>query len=95
MKNYAKFALIVLLTLAGCSSREDSPLSVDGDTPVRYVICGVGDTNCFVSVRFKDFDSCESHKRWSGMLCDSRSVPGRMVCTADTGPQFSVAYCTK
>ena len=90
--------VIVILSLAGCTG--PSPVnSVDvasaaGDTPIRYVTCDAGRTNCLVSARFSDFDSCEHHKKWAGMLCDSRGTPGKMVCEE---PHESVAsaYCTK
>ena len=65
-----------------------------GDTPVKYVICGVGETNCSIAARFKDLDSCQSHKNWADMLCDSKSKPGEMVCRKDPGPNIGVAYCT-
>lgn len=65
-----------------------------GDTPAKYVICGVGESNCFVAARFKDLAACESHKNWSAMLCDSKSRPGEMLCRKDPGPTIGVAYCT-
>jgi hypothetical protein len=91
---------VALLALAaqlfmGCDSQGGgTPETAKGDTNIRYVICDIGDTNCFVAARFKSIDSCESHKRWSEMLCDSRAEPGKMVCTPDTGTQVSVSYCT-
>lgn len=78
--------------LAGCDASAEGVKGATGDTPVKYVICGSGETNCFVAARFKGLDSCESHKSWSSMLCD-RSTPGAMSCRTDPGPQIGSAYC--
>lgn len=90
-------AVIGALALAGCDqlNQNDRTLGgANGETPVRYVICSVGDTNCFVAARFKDFHGCESHDRWASMLCDSASTPGKMVCEEDKGRQIAVTHCT-
>jgi hypothetical protein len=92
-----KLALVLFSAhvLGACSSgQSDTPEDAKGETNIRYVICGTGGYGCFVAARFKDMDGCESHKRWSVMLCDSISEPGKMICTRDTGPQVSSAYCT-
>jgi len=86
--------LIALVALQGCDVSNSGVKGANGETPVRYVICGVGETNCFVLARFKDLDSCESHKQWADMLCDRASEPGKMTCTTDTSPQIAIAYCT-
>jgi len=83
--------------LVGCvadDSHRGKPETAQGETPIRYVICSAGGGSCFVSARFTDFESCESHKKWSGMLCDSKSQPGKMVCTPGDD-SIAVAYCTK
>jgi hypothetical protein len=105
MKRYARAAaargrrkpillLLIVAALTGCGPEEGGVRGAKGGTPVKYVICGVGETNCFVSARFKDLDSCHSHKGWSEMLCDSQSKPGEMHCRKDLGPSIGVAYCT-
>lgn len=86
-------AVLLLLGVSGCSNESATPATAKGETPVRYVICDLGGTGCFVPARFKDMDGCESHKKWSEMLCDSRSTPGEMHCQEDHNP-LSVAYCT-
>lgn len=90
------YALVLLTSLAGCSgnSSSDGVKNAKGDTPVKYIVCSPGEKSCFVAARFNDLDSCQNHKNWSEMLCDSRSSPGKMVCTKDNGPTVSVAYCT-
>lgn len=94
MKNLLS-TIVAAVILIGCSDRTaDGVKNAKGQTPVKYVICSPGETLCFVSARFKDLDSCESHKEWSVMLCDKRSTPGKMICTQDTGAQISSAYCT-
>lgn len=93
-------AFVAALGLSGCwysdSSASDSPATATGDTPVRYVICGIDDKACFVAARFAKFDDCESHKAWGEMLCDTQSDPGNMTCVAQP-PAESLAnsYCTK
>lgn len=83
------------LLLLGCGGGLDGGVKgAKGDTPARYVICGQGETVCFVAARFKDLDSCQTHKNWAEMLCDSLSTPGTMVCRKDTQTQIAVTYCT-
>jgi hypothetical protein len=95
MKRTKVLGLILIANLmAGCSAQSTDPLSATGDTLIRYVICNADDANCFVSARFKDFDSCESHKKWSEMLCDSQTMPGQMTCR-ENHASLVVAYCTK
>ena len=95
-----KFLLLPCLisaALVGCTadqSHRDKPETARGETPIRHVICSSGGGSCFVAARFNDFDSCESHKRWSGMLCDSKSDPDKMVCTPGDD-SIAVAYCTR
>ncbi len=93
-RSFLAVALTVLL-LSACTGEDAGGVKdAKGETTVRYVICGAGETNCFVSARFKDLDGCESHKRWSEMLCDSRSQPGKMICEKDSGTQIAFSYCT-
>lgn len=88
-------ALLPLLFIVGCGgSNTDGVKDAKGDTPVKYIICSQGEQSCFVAARFKDLDSCQSHKNWSEMLCDSKSTPEKMICTKDSGTSIAVAYCT-
>jgi hypothetical protein len=89
------FVFLGMILLAACDSGQSDVRSASGKTPIRYVICGIGETNCFVAARFKDLDACESHKKWSDMLCDSKSTPGEMHCRTDTGPTVATSYCTQ
>lgn len=92
------FALaLATAAFSGCSRDDlkDGPLDAVGETPVRYVICAVGDTSCFVAARFKDLDSCNKHKEISGMLCSKGDGSGTVACRPDTGVPGAVAYCTK
>ena len=93
----AIFALIAFFTLSACGSDKLSggPLEAIGETPVRYIICSVGDQNCFVAARFNDLDSCNNHKNLSEMLCDRLSEPGTVTCKKDMREQLAVSYCTK
>jgi hypothetical protein len=92
-KNILALLLIGCLTSCGGGS-VDGVNGAKGDTPVKYVICGAGESNCFVAARFKDLDGCESHKSWAEMLCDKQSHPGKMICEKDNGPQVAFSYCT-
>ncbi|WP_019898098.1 hypothetical protein [Methylotenera mobilis] len=88
--------LLSLMTLlVSCSSHKTEGVKeAEGETPVKVVICGAGESNCFVAARFKDLDGCESHKRWAEMLCDTQSNPEKMVCEKDNGAKVTYAYCT-
>lgn len=94
-----QFTILILccvtgILLSGCGNDKNtnSPQAATGETPIRYVLCGNGDKFCFVSARFKDMESCESHKEWSISRCDKVSQPGMIICTKD--PLASGAYCT-
>src|SRR5690606_4798943 len=99
VRGIMKVSLLMLFWMslfAGCSydqSHRDKPETAQGETPIRYVICSSEGGSCFVSARFKDFDSCESHKQWSGMLCDTKPDSGKMECTPGDD-SIAVAYCT-
>ena len=91
--------IILLLTLItfliGCSSdKTEGVKEAEGETPVKNVICGAGESNCFVAARFKDLDGCESYKRWAEMLCDTQSNPEKIICEKDHGTKITYAYCT-
>ncbi len=88
------FLITLLLVVACADSPSDGVKNAKGETPVKYVICSQGEKSCFVSARFKDLDSCQSHKDWADMLCDKQSTPGKMVCSKDRGVSAAVAYCT-
>ena len=85
MKRIALFVipLAAALTFAGCEKR----------LPVEFQICDLDYTNCSVSARFTTMSSCKAHENWSGMLCDSVSEPGMMICreTDDS----TVGLCTE
>lgn len=85
---------LTLLLLAACDQSGGGVKGAKGDTLVRYVICGAGESNCFVTARFKDLDACQSYKTWAEMLCDSKSTLDEMVCRKDPGPNIGFAYCT-
>lgn len=85
---------LTVILLQGCGDGSGGVKGAKGDTPVKYVICGHGESDCFVAARFKDLDACQSHKNWADMLCDSQSDPGKMVCTKNAQLNIAVAYCT-
>lgn len=65
-----------LLAWLGVTSTDNrTPGTANGKTPVRYVICSNGDTDCFVAARFKDFEACKRHDKWASMLCGCKEPP--------------------
>ena len=90
-------AALALVCGVGCNraTSEEGPLGATGDTDVRYVICAIGDTGCFVAARFNDLDSCNQYKQVSEMLCDRSKAPQVVTCKRDPGEQLAVSYCTK
>jgi hypothetical protein len=87
--------LSVLWILAACASQADTPAKARGDTPIRYVVCAVGDRDCSVSARFATFETCEGYRQIDAMLCDRRSTPGTITCRTSPTPGIAVAYCTR
>ena len=94
MRLASSLLILAAFTLTACNTADGGVNGAQGDTPAKYVICSAGEQNCFISARFKDLDSCQSHKNWSEMLCDSRTQPGVMLCRKDSAPSIAVAYCT-
>lgn len=85
---------VLVVIVAGCDGgMVDGVKNANGETPVKYVICAPGEKSCFVAARFKDLESCQSHKDWSEMLCDKVTTPGKMVCIAKIS-SVAAAYCT-
>lgn len=82
MKKLAIFFTFSVLCISGCSQIQlgNRPQTTKDETPIKHVVCDQGDVNCFVDARYKDLKSCEYHKRFSGMLCDSYSEKGKMIC---------------
>lgn len=82
MKNLVIFILFPVLSILGCSQSQikKGPQDTKGETPIKHVVCDQGDVNCFVDARYKDLQSCEYHRRFAGMLCDSFSEKGKMSC---------------
>lgn len=85
-------ALVALICACTPQKYSANPQDAKGETPIRFVICG-GTAGCFISARFNSMDSCESHKKWSEMACETRLASGEMVCKEDTNP-IATAYCT-
>lgn len=90
------FGIFALLLLQPVEAQAGGVADANNETPVRYVICGLGESDCFVLARFKDFETCERHKEWSAMSCDWVSTPGTMVCkNVPSAKQLAQGYCTK
>jgi hypothetical protein len=84
---------VAALLLAACGG--DGPMKARGTTPVRYVICAVGDVECRVVARFDNLESCERHREIDGLLCDRVSTPDVVTCRPLDRPPIAVSYCTK
>jgi hypothetical protein len=72
------FAILLVASAPACWGA--TPQSASGDTPVRYVICRVGNTDCEVFARFRNRSQCEDFRVFSEMSCDHQSVPGMITC---------------
>lgn len=72
--------LFLSIILVACQKNSAAPGAVENETPVKFVICGKGDSNCFVSSSHRNLSDCESHKKMTGMLCDSFSDNNSIVC---------------
>lgn len=94
MKKIILLLSLITLLVSCSSNKTEGVKEAEGETPVKNVICGAGESNCFVAARFKDLDGCESYKRWAEMLCDTQSNPEKMVCEKDHGTKITYAYCT-
>lgn len=86
--------IFAVMFLQGCGDSSKGAKDAKGETPVKYVICGLGESNCFVAARFDNLSACEGHKEFAEMLCDSQTDPTKMTCTKDTKPSTAVVYCT-
>jgi hypothetical protein len=91
---YLAWPSLIAISLMGCSSSDKGVVSVDGPTPVRYVLCGAGESNCFLAAKFKDMDGCHSHKERDEWRCDKRSRPGVVVCKDESDRTIAHGYCT-
>jgi len=75
MKRFILYLLVSVL--AACEQSSGGVAGAKGDTPVKYVICGAGESNCFVAARFKDIDACQRALRGtriSGVLTVKAAV---------------------
>lgn len=88
------YALMTPLLLLGCGGTNSGVENAKGETPVKFVICSQDERQCLVAARFTNLDGCERHKHWAEMLCDSKSEPGKMVCTSNKEASIAVSYCT-
>jgi len=87
-----KTITLCILMLAGCSTSTTGDVKhANNETNIRYVICGAGEEQCFVAARFQDLDACESHKRWSEMLCTNTDMGMNCIKNDDS---LAKAYCT-
>jgi hypothetical protein len=86
-------AVLVIIVSCVAAAWAATPQSASGDTPVRYVICKVGNTDCEVFARFRNRSECEDFREISGMSCDRRSVPGTITCKAGPSVTGARAYC--
>lgn len=91
----SQFIVVVVACLlaAACRSRE-GPENAQGSTPVRYVVCKIGGTSCFVQARFRTLEDCESARQLLDAACDRVSEPGRIICDERLPSLSAESYCT-
>jgi hypothetical protein len=79
-------AVVVCLGLVGCD-----------ETPAKFRFCdGVGEKNCAIFARFRDFESCEFYKTFYNARCDRVSQPGKIQCITGEAPAVPFSTrCTK
>jgi hypothetical protein len=75
-------AVLVLIASSVAAAWAATPQGATGNTPVRYVICRAGGTDCEVFARFRNRSECEDFREFSEMSCDRQSVPGTITCKA-------------
>ena len=91
-------AVLALAWGVGCNRPTpiEGPQAAIGNTTVRFVNCAVGDTNCFVSARFIDLDSCMHYKQMSDMQCVPSNSPLVVVtCKWEPGERGVATHCIK
>lgn len=98
--NYIRFrclclnGMLVFLTACDGASTSRTPATAKGDTPVRFIVCSIGDVNCTVFARFDNLGSCEAHKEFASSLCDFDTTSGKILCSKVSGRDTAViAYC--
>ena len=83
---------MVALALIACGDKTTGVKNAKGDTPVKYVLCGPNESNCFVDARFRNLEYCNEYKQQNDMYCDRRSTPGTIICKqGEEG--YSKGYC--
>ena len=88
------WSAVLVIIASSVAAWGATPKSASGETPVRYVICRAGGTDCEVFARFRDRSECEDFRAFSEMSCDRQSVPGTITCKA--APRVTSAprgYC--
>jgi hypothetical protein len=87
--------LLSLFVLAGCGEGSSSGAKNDkGETPVKFITCSSGDSNCTVIARFNNVEECETHKKWTETTCESKMNSETMVCKRDSGQKNTKTRCT-
>lgn len=89
--------IAMLAFLAACDGTSISsrpPAKAKGDTPVRFIICSLGDVDCEVFARFDNLGSCEAHKEFANALCDFNTTPEKIICNKGSVRATTVVtYC--
>jgi hypothetical protein len=95
VSHYFLLILIAMVTAAcDTSSTKQTPANAKGETPVRFIICDIGDVGCKVFARFDSLGSCEVHKAFSSSLCDFDTDPQKISCKKLSERESSVVtYC--
>ena len=91
---FSLILMVVIIAACDTSSAKQTPANAKGDTPVRFIICDVGDVGCKVFARFDTLGSCEVHKAFSSSLCDCDTDPQKISCKKQNERESSVVtYC--
>ena len=62
--------------------------------PIKYNICDIAYSNCFVVAKFDDQDSCESAREKGSWYCDTVTDPAKPDCNVKKSG-ISTSFCSE
>ncbi len=62
--------------------------------PIKYKVCNITYSDCFVVAKFEDLDSCESAKEKGGWYCDTVTDPMKPDCRVEKS-NIATAFCSE
>ena len=62
--------------------------------PIKYKVCNIAYSDCFVVAKFGDLDSCESAKEKGAWYCDTTTDPTKPNCRVEKS-SISTSFCSE